>query len=189
MSGLNPIDSEELYDRLLISGVFSPGFVTLSGHDREYQFDVKESDGKSGSTAEYKGEKTAQFVATFQLVKDDTMELDEFAEWDLFQPMLEKSLATKPPSALAVYHPDLARNGIWAVSIKKIGGMQHDGQGGATVAVEFLEHRPPKAKGGSPKPKAAGASEGGTGKAPKVDPNADLQEELAGLDQAWKNPG
>lgn len=177
MSGLNPIDQEELYDRLLISGVFSPGFVTLSGHNRTHKYDVKESDGKSGATNEYKGEKGgAGFTATFRLVKDDTLALDEFAEWDEFQPMLEDSLASKPPAALAIYHPDLMRNGFAAVTIEEIGGMLHDGQGGATVAVKFIEHRPPKPKGGSPKPKG------------KVDPNADVKAELDALVEEAKKP-
>ena len=187
MRGLNPIDAEDLFDHIILNGVQSPGIVTLSGHDRPQKWDVKSATGSAGASTTYQGEEIAKFTATFKLVKDssamtpqgailseiisETQDLDEFAEWDEFQPLLEKSLSTKPPTALPIYHPDLIRNSINIVSVEKIGGMVHDGKGGASVTVSFLEFRPPKKKGGSPKGK---------------DPNADVKKELDAVVKAAK---
>jgi hypothetical protein len=170
---LNPIDAEDLYDKLLVGSTFSPGFVTIAGHDRAHGWDVKQASGSGGASTEYKGEEITEFTATFKLVKDDAFGIDEFVEWDAFQPILEKTLQTKVPQAIPIYHPDLIRNGITVVSVKKIGGMVHSGDGSATVTVTFLEFRPPKKKGGAPTAK-------------KNDPNSDVKKELDEVVKAAK---
>ncbi|MFI5299160.1 MAG: hypothetical protein ACHREM_13775, partial [Polyangiales bacterium] len=45
---------------------------------------------------------------------------------------------------LDVVHPDLARNHITSATIKSIGQMKLDGKGGGTIAIHFIEYRPPK---------------------------------------------
>jgi hypothetical protein len=167
----NPIDHESLYDSIQLDGVRSPGFVTLSGHDRDQTWDVKEADGCGGARTTYKGEKIAQFSASFYLVKDPVLGLDEFAEWDLFAAIVRSSLAQNgKPKALPIYHPDLSANEIKSVCQASISGMAHDGKGGATVVVKFLEYRPPReGKAGLPVT------------ANKVDPNADLKAEIPRL--------
>ena len=170
----NPIDNEDLYDSVQIDGEKSPGFVTLSGHDRNEKWDVKESDGHAGASSTYKGENITQFQASFYLVKDPVLGVDEFAEWDAYSAKLRAALPTSgSPKALLIYHPDLLANGITVVQIAGIGGMQHDGKGGATVVVKFLEYRPVKKKGGTAK--------GAKPSPARPDPNADLKKELDGL--------
>lgn len=139
---------------IILGGAVSPGVVRLSGHDREQGWDVKEAKGSSGASTTYTGEKVAKFTATFFLVQDAANGIDEFAAWNQFQKLIESMLLGAKPFAFDIQHPDLQRQRIYQVSVAKIGGIQHDGKGGATVAVEFLEFKPPKKKGGSPKPKA-----------------------------------
>jgi hypothetical protein len=97
--------------------------------------------------------------------------------------MLEGLIAGPTPQAVPIYHPDLARNHFTEVTIASIGGMVHDGRGGATVTVEFIEYRPPKPKaaaGAKAKPAPAGGKSG-AGKASKPDPNAAAKAELQAL--------
>jgi hypothetical protein len=176
MSGESPARDPHLFDSIEFDGLFSPGVVTLSGHDREQNFDVKESDGQKGATTTWKGTKVGGFTATFRLAFNAADELDDFGAWDFFVERLWDTIPPKStkPAAKDINHPDLARNGIRAATVKKIGGLQHDGKGGATVAVEFLEYYPPKpAKTGTP----AGA------KKQKEDPNDPLVKALKVLDE------
>jgi len=170
----NPIDQPELYDSIVTAGKSSPGQVTLSGHDRNHKWDIKDADGAGGASTTHKGEKVAQFSASFALVKDPVLDIDEFADWETYVATLKAALPNSgPPKALDIYHPDLAANDIKSVTIESIGGMVHDGKGGATVVVKFLEYRPAKKKGGSPK--------GSKPAAQKPDPNGDLKAQIYAL--------
>lgn len=175
----NPIDHPDLYEAIEIDGRRSPGLVTLDGHDRNEKWDIKSADGAGGARTTYKGEEITQFSASFYLVKDPILGIDEFAAWESFAAIIRKSLANpKKPTALKIYHPDLAANDIKTISYATFGGMKHDGKGGATVVVKFLEYRPAKKKGGSPLPKPL----------EKPDPNADLKKQLEDLLAEAKKP-
>ena len=177
----NPVDHSDLYDSIQLAGVRSPGMVTLSGHDRNQKWDVKEADGHGGATTTHKGEQVAQFSASFYLVKDPILGLDEFSDWETFSALIRSSLPPGgKPKALTIYHPDLAANDIKSVCQASIGGMTHDGKGGGTVVVKFIEYRPAKKQGGTP----AGAK----AKATKADPNADLKAQLDALLEEARKP-
>ena len=170
----NPIDDEDLYDSIVLGGVKSPGLVTLSGHDRNQKWDIKDADGAGGASTTYKGEQVAQFTGSFYLVNDLTLGVNEFEEWDEFVeeaiwPMLPSG---GKPRAFDIYHPDLDRNDIHSVYQASVDGMTHDGKGGATVVVKFLEYRPAKKKSGTPS---------GSKTKAKVDPNADLKAQIDSL--------
>jgi hypothetical protein len=103
------------------------------------------------------GEPVKEFDAEFTLSdEEDQFGNSDFDAWDAFQKLLESSappggfssfgVVTGPrPHPLDVVHPDLARNHITAATIKSIGQMKLDGKGGGTIAVHFIEYRPPKA--------------------------------------------
>lgn len=178
----NPVDSPDLYDAIVAAGKRSPGQVTLSGHDRNQRWDVKDADGHGGASTTHKGEKLAEVTASFYLVKDPVLGVDEFAEWEVFAALLRSTLPpTGQPKAIDIYHPDLAANDIKSVCVASIGGMTHDGKGGGTVVAKFIEYRPPKKKGGSPTGSKSAAST-------KVDPNADKKAELDALIEKAKRP-
>lgn len=176
----NPIDNESLYDAIVLANKRSPGRVTLSNHDRNQRWDVKEPVGHGGGTTTYKGETIAQFQCEFMLVKDPVLGLDEFAEWDAFAALIKSMLPKSgAPKATPIYHPDLAANDIKSVSQASIGGMIHDGKGGAKVVVKFLEYRPAK--------KTSGLATKPTKDAPP-DPNADLKAQIDVLLKEAKKP-
>lgn len=141
-----PSANPDLYASITINGMRSPGVVTLSGHDRDWSWDVKEAKGQDGASTSRNGEKVAQFTATFSLSDDPLADVDDFTTWEMFQGMLQAAMKAKTPVALPIYHPDLTAQGITSVVVAGIGGMQHDGKGGATVAVKLLEYRPAKKK-------------------------------------------
>ncbi len=180
--GFNPADNTELFDRVWFDGGPSPGVVTLSGFDREESLDVKESDGQKGASTTWKGEKCGGGTLTFYLVRND--EIDDFAAWDIFA---EKLWATIPPAsgkkpvAKDIWHPDLARNNYTSVILRKMGRMQHDGKGGATIAVDVAEYYPPKAT-------PAGGASGSKNTTTKPDPVADASKELDDLLKKASSP-
>ncbi len=173
----NPIDDEELYEGIVLAGVRSPGKVTLSGHDRVVNWDIKDGSGQSGATMTRKGEKPIEFTATFYLVQDVAQGIDDFAAWPAFLDLINSTVSGKTPKALDIYHPDLASNDIKSVVKSTVGGTAHDGKGGQTIAVKLMEYRPPKPAGGSPSGSATKPKKVGT--AP--DPNAEAKAELARL--------
>jgi hypothetical protein len=177
----HPIYHAELWDKIILAGVASPGVVRLSGHKRVTGWDIKEASGQDGASSARKGDPLGSFTATFALVCDPTLpaEQDDFERWCAFQDLIESSVSGPQPIALDIYHPDLARNRFKAVVKKSIGELVFDGRGGATVAVEFSEYAPPKKK------KAAGASGSKSSKKSGAsdpnDPIAKATEELNGL--------
>jgi hypothetical protein len=146
----NPLDNEELYDAIVLNGRRSPGVVRLSGHDSKTGWDIKKGNAQSGASMTRTSEDPIEFTAIFALVKDDVAGIDDFADWDAFQAEIEDTVAGPEPKAKDVYHPDLARNRITSVVKGTIGGMIHDGKGGATVTVKFVQYKPPKKSGGQP---------------------------------------
>ena len=170
----NPVDNEELYNGIRLGGLgglVSPGVVTLSGHDRVIGWDVKKGAGQSGATTTRTSEDPAEVTCSFYLADQD-----DFDAWPEFLKLARSTVSGATPKALDIYHPDLAENDIKSVVLKKIGGVVHDGKGGQTRTLVFLEYRPPKPKGGTPK----------GSKAAKVDPNQALLDELARLTQQYK---
>jgi hypothetical protein len=145
----DPISHPYLYDSIILDGVTSPGVVTISGHKRAQEWDIKKGSGQDGGSTERKGTPVAQFTLTFELVNDPERG-NQIDAWDLFQPVIERSTSGAAPVALRIEHADLARLGITEVVNGGIGGMLHDGKGGATVTWDALEYRPAKAKGGAP---------------------------------------
>lgn len=177
---LTPIDYPELYDSIVLAGKRSPGVVTLSGHDRVIGWDVKKGPGQSGATTTRTSDDPREFTASFYLVRDLSRGIDDLSLWPDFAALVLSTVSGATPKALDVYHPDLAASDIKSVVLKSLGGAVHDGKGGVTYVVKFLEYRPPKSKGGSPN---------GSKTKPKIDPNdpnAAALAELAALTKKYE---
>ena len=181
---MNPSDNEELYRSLVIGDRVSPGVVTLSGHDRGHNWDIKTTKGVDGATTSYVGAPPGEFVAAFSLTKDYTTGEDQFADWDTFQIYLESLLPGPEPKAAPIYHPDLARQHYSEITVSSIGGMVHSGNGVGTVTVKFLEYKPPKKK----PVKSASAKAGSSTQKGKDDPNAARKAEVDALTKEWQTP-
>lgn len=182
-------DFPEIFNSIVLGGQVSPGKVTLSGHDRDQNWNVQQAKGQTGASSTLEAPPLGEFQASFELTSDSPYgEEDDFTRWDAFQRLIESTTNGPTPIALPIYHPDLARNGYTEVVNRGIGGMVRDSRGGGVVQVKFGEHRPPKAK---PAKKAAAkpaaSSSGGAAQA-KPDPNAAAKRELEGLLEEAKRP-
>jgi hypothetical protein len=183
--GMLPYLYDEEYS-VIILGVndVSPGTCVVSGHDRKPEWDNQKAKGSTGASSKLNDKRPlAVFTVTFYLTADsfDGQEND-FDRWERFQRLIASTTGGPEPFALPIYHPDLARQEITEVTNAGIGGMVHDGLGGASVTVTFQEFRPPK-PAATKKATAKGAS-GTAGKganATKPDPNAKAKAELAAL--------
>lgn len=173
---INPLDHESAYDAILLAGKRSPGRVTLSGHDRAFDWDVKKVKGAGGASTSYNGDDPTEFQASFYLVRDDAEGIDDLEGWPEFVGIVKSAIAGASVKALDVYHPDLVANGITQVVPKKIGGAVHDGKGGQTITITFLEYRAPKPAGGAVR-----------GSKKKPDPDQALLDEVAKLTTQYKN--
>lgn len=186
----NPSDIDFDLSTIVLGTTRSPGVCTLSGHDRKEKWDIKDAKGQDGASTSLQGKPIGQFTASFYLVDDETPgAVNQFDAWDNFQKLVESTTNGAKPVALPIYHPDLARNGFTTVVKASISGMHYDGRGGATVVVEFIEFKPPKAKPAAkaqPKPSSSYASDPandvqGTGVRAAPDPNEDAKNELNDL--------
>lgn len=174
MTAPDIIENSDLYDYLYLGGVRSPGVVKLSGHNRKVTWDVKSGHSLSGAQVTLKEVPPIEFTATFYLVNDPAMALNDFDDWYTFLAVVESSVNGTKPKALDIYHPDLASQTppISSVVKAEVGGVVHDGKGGQTVAIKFQEYRPPKPKGGT-------AAKG-------KDPDAAALAELAALTKQYQ---
>jgi len=174
----------EAYTRIVLGTTASPGKCVLSGHDRKEAWDEQQPKGSAGASNKLNGRPIGKFRATFTLA--DQEEIDA---WASFQRLIESTTSGTTPTALPVYHPDLALNGFTEVSNGGVGGLVRDDRGGATVTVDFVEYRPPapapppaaQARGGTTGSAApTGAGPGGTG-GDGYDPNRAARQEFAEL--------
>lgn len=180
----NAFDNPELYEAITLGGVRSPGVVTLSGHDRVIGWDIKKGPGQSGATTTRTSEEPRKFKASFYLVRDLSRGVDDFASWEAFATVVRSTVSGANPKPLDVYHPDLADNDINSVVLESFGGAAHDGMGGVTYTIGFLEYRPPKSKGGTASGSRTRAKP--TKESEKTDPNAAALAELARLTEEYK---
>jgi hypothetical protein len=181
-----PSDNEDLYSAIVLGTRRSPGVVTLSGHNRDEAWDVKAAKGQTGATSALNGDPIGQFEAEFYLVDDGEIDgPSQFDDWEDFQRLIESTTNGPKPVALPIYHPDLARQRYTEVVSGGVGGLVHDGRGGARVKVKFLEYRPPKPK---PVEKAKPKPDSGTGTRIKPDPNAAAKAQLAALLERARQP-
>ena len=175
----------EYYSRILLGTTWSPGVVTLTGFDRDQNWDVQQAKGSTGASSALNGAPIGQFQASFYLADQD----DEDA-WHDFQALIESTTNGPKPSALSIFHPDLALNGFVDVCNAGVGGLIRDERGGKTVQVKFIEYRPLK-----PKPVAKASPKSNSGESVRYgvgvsedDPNYKAKEELRQLTEEASKP-
>ncbi len=194
MSGNRPYDRREELDFYVLGTGFvpSPGVMRLSGHDRNEKWDNQSAKGTTGSSSKLNGRDIGTFTATHTLSSDNVTDdgSDDFDAWETFQRLIESTTNGPTPIALPIYHPDLARNGFTEVVSAGVGGMVHDGKGGATVTVKYQEYKPPKPKP-AVKAKAKPAqtyANTDEGRRSPPDPNAERKAQVAALLAEAKKP-
>lgn len=175
-------ENDELFATHLLGTTRSPGVVTFSGHDRPKNWDIKNAKGQAGASTSLNGDNVGSFEASYYLVSDGSEEPgeDDFSRWEVFQRLIESTTNGAKPLALPIYHPDLAANGFTEVTNGGVSGAVHDGKGGKTYKVKYIEYKPARPK---PAAKAQGGQPAIAGGAAtsKPDPNAAAKAELAAL--------
>lgn len=187
---INVITDEELYNKLSLLGIKSPGVVTLSGHGLGVKWEVKEAKGQEGASTTKHGRSPAKFTASHSLVYDPIDGVDEHTEWNAYVFLLQQTIVGAMPVAFDIYHPDLAALLIKSVVVEKIHGLAYDGKGGAVGKIDFIEYMPPK-----PKPSGNPSGSRDDGKLPggqydrsTPDPNEQARQELEELLEEAKKP-
>lgn len=184
---MNPIDDSDAYV-LLVLGNPAPGVVEILEADNEGNWDDKEATEQEGASTTYQGRLLRAFKSRHSLIVDPLTGVDEISDWATFVALLDSATSGTTPVAFAVWHPDLAVQGISDATPRKISVLKHDGYGGATAEVTWKEHRPPKAKpavgtGGS----KAGSKTGANGA--KTYADTKLDEAKAESEALDKEPG
>jgi hypothetical protein len=142
---IDPEFGAEQWDRLHLGSMHSPGVCRLSGPGLVYGWDIQNATAQAGAITKRVNEPLKEFSAEFELSNEpDEFGFTDFDRWDDFQSYLEPMANRQKPFPRDVYHPDLARVHITAVTVKSIGMAAPDGKGGAKISVAFIEHRPPK---------------------------------------------
>jgi hypothetical protein len=174
------------YDQVEISGRLWAGLAKLDGFDQPFEWQVNKAQGSDGATTAYQGGGIAEPSITFFLwegVDEKGALVNFFKEWDSFKGLLEASIpppgSKKDPIALSIRNPIAQHARINAISIKKIGQLTPDGEGGATVKVDLIVFRKPKPAGGTPK----AAAENAPGARPKTEVELAIENETAQLDK------
>lgn len=184
---MRPYDFPEEYGRIILGTTPSPGTVTITGLARAKNWNIAKAKGSTGASTTLEGDDPGEFTAEFYIADDG--DGSQFDAWESFQRIVESTTSGPTPKALPVYHPDLARAGFAEVTNGGVTGPIHDGRGGVTYSVKFLEFRPPKPKPPK-KPKAAPAGNGNGEQfgPPPPDPNAEAKARLAALVEQAKQP-
>lgn len=180
--GLLPYLYDEEYSVLILGDTVSPGkFTILSGLGRPKNWDIVAPKGTTGASTKLNGDKPRLIKTRFDLSSQD-----DFDQWETFARLVDSMTSGPKPFALPTYHPDLARDGLTELTNGGIGETTHDGKGGVSHFVDFLEYKPQKPKPtGSPTAKTAGKT---AGKPAKPDPNAAAKAELLALVTVAKAP-
>ena len=185
---ISPAQNAAGWNKIIMAGVPSPGVVKITGATRVIGWDVKAAKGQTGASSARKGEPLGKFTASHYLV-DDPEFGNDFDEWDAYEALAYSSVRGEDPIALEVIHPDLQRLGWTAAVLGSMGEMMLDGKGGATVKIQWQEHRPPAPKKSST---ASKTKAGGGGNPPETAADKairDAQEELERLkaegDELW----
>jgi hypothetical protein len=153
---INPSDNPEQYDYCWLAGMPTPGLVEVTGGDRKHKWDKKEAKGSSGATITSQGAEPAEPTMKVRLWFDRENNINHFWLWDLnIKPILEAALEGK--TAIDIYHPSLAANGINSVVVQEVSQLAKEGEDGLhSITIKFLEFRPPKPAGATPKGSKSG---------------------------------
>ena len=170
MTAATPHSDPTAFASIVIDGLRSPGTCTLSNHKRVVGWDQQKAKGQSGGRLQETGDEAARFTVTYQLTDQD-----DFDDWEEFEAYVVSTVRGSKRRTMSIHHPDLVSLNITRVVLAAQIGRVHSKDGDQTVAHEFIEDLPPKAKDGKPGAPASKAKS----KAP--DPNQAALDELARL--------
>lgn len=137
----NPLIYPDAYNTLTIAGVATPGVVEITGADRAYNWDTKQTAGAQGSTSTYRGWKVSEGIkAKFRFWTPDQIAAFE----QTVRPVITIDATKTAPKPLDVSHPILTVNDIFSVFVTSIGQYIHEGGQLYSLTVDLSEYRLPK---------------------------------------------
>ena len=126
-------------DQLWLQQRWSPGLCEIDGANSPREWEERKGYGWSGAIVLFKGIGLAHFTVRFKLYTSQ-----DWIDWSLFKPLLDKPPIGKRPRAMDVWHPLLVDQGIYAVVVEDLGQATQTADGEWTIEVKFCEHRMPK---------------------------------------------
>lgn len=143
LSGYNPPSFQlpDPWDVVQISGQICPGYCTIEGFERKWNWDVKNGKGAQGTTKSYvaKPDVTGRF--TFYVWTGQ-----QFTQWEQFRPLFLYDPTKKNIQSVDVLHPSLQDLGITSLVCNSLSPLKHTGHGLFTCVAEMGEFTiPPKA--------------------------------------------
>lgn len=173
---MNPLDTPEAYDVIILGGLTSPGIVEVTGAAREAEWDEPKAKGSSGAEPTYNGQKLSGITCKFKF-----WEASQLDEWRRFRTILEKPTDAKEPRPLDIIHPLVNDLGITSVVVDVEGQLVRETGCLWTVEVKFKERR-------KPTPAGAGKLGGSVANAAGAGSTANVVE-LVSTDPYQQGPG
>ncbi len=154
----NPITDPDLWDQFALGDQVSPGIIPfdgVTGWTRKREWDVKKTKGADGATITDQGAAPAEGSIKLHLWRHGEAPdfIDDFEDWEQFQGHIKTvkgNTSSSKLTALSIIHPDINQLGIYAVVVKSVGQLVHEGGGLYSATIELLEYFPAKPAGGTP---------------------------------------
>jgi hypothetical protein len=154
-------------DKIKLSGVYSPGICEILGAGSPRTWDEQSGPGWSGGLLIYHGIKLSHFTVLLHMY-----ELQDWADWQKFRPLLLRPPLGSRPRTHTIWHPLLTEVNISACVVEDVRAPQQIQDGEWIIDVSFIEARMPK-QGAPIKPEGADAAQ--------TDPREETIERLTGV--------
>jgi hypothetical protein len=153
MTAVDPDIIPELYDFAMIAGHATPGLCQISQGGKVLKWDSKPGFGQDGATIKLTGIEPGEFdmKLIFYHVQDGVPGWDSRNLY-LTQILPELESTADGKKAVDFYHPLVSEPpmNVTAVTVKKFGVLEQDGDGTWSVTHKLMRWYPPKKAGGAP---------------------------------------
>lgn len=133
----NPLD--EPIDKVWLAQRWSPGLCEIEGANSPRNWEELPGYGWSGALLRFKGVGLAHFVIRLKLLTSQ-----DWIDWSVFKPLVDKPPLGRRPRALDVWHPLLVDQGIYALVVEDLGQPMQTADGEWSIEIKCIEWRMPK---------------------------------------------
>lgn len=185
---VTPLEDPSNYNKITLAGIDSGSLVKpamvveVTGAEREFNWDVKDSAGSQGQTITYRGWKLAKPKIKFKCWTSEQIR----AVQNTLVPVLFYDAEKAAPKPCDVYHPKMFANLIFWIVATKVGDWTDEGSQLWTLTIECNEYRQAKAKNATSTPKDANSNQNGKATKPTVQDEQD--REIESLRREFSRP-